>query len=74
MPAAVEEKDRLLATFEPGADAIGQLARKDMLALRVEHLASHVHDAEGRHRAVIDALSHHVQGVAAGRSVLPSLQ
>ena len=74
MPAAVKEEDRLLAAFEAGTDAVGQLTGKDMLALRVKDLATHVHDAEGRHRAVIDALGHHIQGVAAGRSVLPGLE
>ena len=74
MPAAVKEEDGLLSAFESGADTVGQFTRKDMLALRVEDLASHIHDAEGRHRAVIDALGHHVEGVAAGRRVLPGLE
>ena len=74
MPATVQEEDRLLAAFEAGADAVGQFTREDVLALGVQDLATHVHDAEGRHRAVIDALGHHIEGVAAGRSVLPSLE
>ena len=74
VPAAVEEQDRLLALAQALMDAVDQLAREHVLALRVEHLAPHVDDAEGRHRAVVDALGHRVEHVAAGLGVLPRLQ
>ena len=74
MTAAVQEQDRLLASLEAGADAVGQFARQDVLALRVQDLATHVHDPEGRHRTVVDALGHHVQRIASGRRVLPGLE
>ena len=72
--ATIQEEDRLLAPFEARADAVGQLAGEDVLALRVQDLAAHVHDPESRHRAVVDALGHDVQGIAPGRRVLPGLQ
>ena len=74
MAAAIEEEDRLLAPLETLADAVGQLAREDVLALEVEHLAAHVDDAERGHRAVVDALGHRVQDVAARLRVLPRLE
>ena len=74
MTAAVQEQDRLLASLEAGADAVGEFTGQDMLALRVQDLATHVHDPEGRHRTVVDALGHHVQRIAAGRRVLPGLE
>ena len=40
----------------------------------MQHLAAHVDDTEGWHRAVIDALRHRVEHVTSGRGVLPRLQ
>jgi len=74
VPAAIEEQDGLLALAEAFVDAIDQFTRKHVLALGMQHLAAHVDDAEGRHRAVVDALGHRVEHVAAGRGVLPRLQ
>ena len=74
MTAAVQEQDRLLASLEAGADAVGEFTGQDMLALRVQDLATHVHDPEGRHRTVVDAFGHHVQRIASGRGVLPGLE
>ena len=74
MATAIQEEDCLLPTFKTRADAVGEFARQDMLTFRVQDLATHVYNAEGRHGAVVDALGHDVQGVAAGRRVLPGLE
>jgi len=74
MPAPVQEQDRLFALTQPLVDPVDQFARQHVLALRVQHLPAHVHDPEGRHRPIVDALRHRIEHVAPRLRVPPRLQ